>query len=136
MMDEYPDLAKVSFPADFPLLHERSLLENVQVAEKSKAKLVIDKFQDLLLKTIDDPAIIPSLIRQFGADFDQISSNHNMEPLSCQQMDQLMKNIRAQGLEDEVFNKYDAIFKLAVDQRYIVKVYLDYIDSIQQIYPD
>ena len=59
-----------------------------------------------------------------------------MQPLSCEQMDQLMANIKVQGLEDEVFNKHDSIFKLAVDQRYIVKVYLDYIDSIPQNHPD
>ena len=53
-----------------------------------------------------------------------------MEPLSCEQIDQLMTNVRVQGLEEELFNKHDSIFKLAVDQRYIVKVYLDYIDSL------
>ena len=50
MIDKYPDLAKVSFPADFPLPQERFLLENAQLTEESKANLVIDRFQDLLLK--------------------------------------------------------------------------------------
>ena len=50
MTEKYPDSAEVAFPADFPLPKERYSLENARLTEESKEKLVIDRFDDLLLK--------------------------------------------------------------------------------------
>ena len=127
MKKRNPELADFVIPSDFPNTKEKEIIRSANILKSSQERLLIEdplnRIKNLTASNVEE------FLENFDVALNQITLSRQMVSMPNEFMEKLVTSA-TDSQKLDVFTKFKNVFKLAADQRYVLKLYLDYVAEL------